>query len=70
MKKFSALIVALALMCGLLTGCGSKPAETTDNGAGRVITDCAGVEVEVPEKIERVVCTSASVRPPGGMETW
>ena len=63
MKKFSALIMTLALMCGLLTGCGSKPGETTDNGAGKVITDCAGVEVEIPEKIDRVVCTSASAVP-------
>lgn len=63
MKKISALIMTLALMCGLLTGCGSKPAESTDNSAGRVITDCAGVEVEIPENVDRVVCTSASAVP-------
>ena len=63
MKKSSALIMILVLICGLLIGCGSKPAESANSGAGRVITDCAGIEVEIPDNVDRVVCTSASAVP-------
>ena len=63
MKKLSIFVMTLALMCGLLAGCGSKPAESANSDAGRVITDCAGVEVEIPDNVDRVVCTSASAVP-------
>lgn len=63
MKKISIFVMTLALMCGLLVGCGAKPAESANSDAGRVITDCAGVEVEIPDNVDRVVCTSASAVP-------
>ena len=59
MKKLVMLAAVLLLICGQLTGCGSAPTESSS----RIITDCAGVEVEIPEKIERVVCISASAVP-------
>lgn len=60
MKKILMLMVTFALVCGLLSGCTSD--STNNNGESniRVITDCAGAEVEIPENIEKVVCTSAS----------
>ena len=62
MKKIASLIMALALICGSLVGCGTGSSESAENG-NRVITDCAGVEVEIPENVDRVVCTSASAVP-------
>lgn len=53
MKKVASLFLVLALLCMLLCGCGA--AAGTVSG-GRVITDCAGREVEVPENVESIVC--------------
>ena len=63
MKKFLTLIMSLVLLCGLLTACGAKSTESTNENNGKIITDCAGVEVEIPENVDRVVCTSASAVP-------
>ena len=63
MRRISSLIVALALICGLLIGCGSDSVEISDKNSTRTITDCAGVEVEIPENVGKVVCTSASAVP-------
>ena len=54
--------MALALICGSLVGCGTGSSESAEN-SNRVITDCAGVEVEIPKNVNRVVCTSASAVP-------
>lgn len=62
MKKIASLIMALALICGSLVGCGTGSSESAEN-SNRVITDCAGVEVEIPKNVNRVVCTSASAVP-------
>ena len=62
MKKIASLIMALALICGSLVGCGKGSSESAEN-SNRVITDCAGVEVEIPKNVNRVVCTSASAVP-------
>lgn len=62
MKKIASLIMALALICGSLVGCGTGSSESAEN-SNRVITDCAGVEVEIPKSVNRVVCTSASAVP-------
>ena len=53
MKKIIALLVAIITCIALLVGCGiAKPvAENT-----RTITDGAGRQVEVPEKVESIVC--------------
>ena len=53
MKKIIALFVAIITCIALLVGCGiAKPvAENT-----RTITDGAGRQVEVPEKVESIVC--------------
>ena len=53
MKKIVALILTVAVCIGLLAGCG---AVGTNNGNTRIITDSAGRQVEVPEKIDSVVC--------------
>lgn len=66
MKKVSRFI-AMILACVILAGCGAgvKPTESSESAQSvdRTITDCAGTEVEIPENIERVVCTSASAVP-------
>lgn len=61
MKRITTIIVTLALICGLLVGCGSNSKENANSS--RTIIDCAGVEVVIPESVERVVCTSASAVP-------
>ena len=53
MKKILALCLAVAACIGMLAGCG-----TAGNGSAntRTITDGAGRQVEVPEKVESIVC--------------
>ena len=63
MKKISTLIMSLVLLCGLLTACGTKSTESTNETGSKIISDCAGVEVEIPENVNKVVCTSASAVP-------
>lgn len=53
MKKFIAFVLAAAACFGLFAGC-SAPGTNTDNI--RTITDGAGRQVEVPEKVESIVC--------------
>ena len=53
MKKCVALILTVITCIGLLTGC------VTDEGGrmnSRIITDGAGRQVEIPEKVESIVC--------------
>ena len=53
MEKMISLILSVMIVIGLLAGCGSgKP----DAQSGRTITDGAGRQVEVPEKVESIVC--------------
>ncbi len=59
MKRVFAIILMLALSIGTLSGC----VTVTIENDSRVVTDCSGAQVEVPKKIERVVCTSASAVP-------
>lgn len=53
MKRIVALILAVILCIGLLAGCGSGDTNIQNS---RTITDSAGRQVEVPEKIESIVC--------------
>ena len=53
MKKIVALIMVVATCVGLLVGCGTA-GSNKDNT--RTITDGAGRQVEVPEKVESIVC--------------
>jgi len=53
MKKIIALILTAVVCIGLLAGCG---APGTGNSATRTLTDGAGRQVEVPEKVESIVC--------------
>ena len=53
MKKFLALILVVVTCVGLLAGCGAD-GKTDVNS--RTITDGAGRQVEVPEKVESIVC--------------
>lgn len=59
MKKLVILFLTLTIACGLLTSCSTGASKNSS----RRITDCAGAEVEIPENVERVVCTSASAVP-------
>ena len=52
MKKGICLILTVALCFGLLAGCGGENTE----GQGRLLTDGAGRQVQLPEKVESVVC--------------
>ena len=56
MKRFIISAVTLVLTAGLFSGYVSA-SET------REIIDCSGAEVDIPDKVERVVCTSASAVP-------
>ena len=53
MKKTVALFLSAILCLSLFAGCGTAE---TNNGPARTITDSAGRQVEVPEKIESIVC--------------
>ena len=53
MKKVIALILTVVTCFGLLAGCGAGEVETQDT---RTITDGAGRQVEVPEKVESIIC--------------
>ena len=53
MKKIVALILAVLICIGLLAGCHSGEAAPRNS---RIITDGAGRQVEVPEKVESIVC--------------
>ena len=53
MKKIIALMLTLVICVGLLAGCGSAGTNTQNS---RTITDGAGRQVDVPEKVESIVC--------------
>lgn len=53
MKKLFALTLAVLLCLGVFSGC-SNP--VTNTGDTRTITDSQGRQVEVPEKVESIVC--------------
>ena len=53
MKKMIALILVAATCFGLLAGCGTTGA---NSGNTRIITDGANRNVEIPEKVESIVC--------------
>ena len=55
MKKLISLLLSLISVVSL-AACGGTPAETTDGSGGTItVTDHAGAEVVLPEKIERIV---------------
>ena len=54
MKKLISLLLSLILVVSL-AACGGAPVETVVCGAAVTITDQAGFEVTLPEKIERIV---------------
>ncbi len=54
MKKLS-LVIIIALVLGMLTGCGAEM-----NSGNKVITDCSGAQVEIPAEVNRVVVTNPS----------
>ena len=51
MKRVYVLIVTMAMLLGLLTGC------STNSMNVKTITDCSGAEVAIHGSIEKVVCT-------------
>ena len=53
MKKIVSLLLAAVLTMGLFAGC-SAPNEKA--GATRIVKDTWGREVEIPEKVETIVC--------------
>ena len=53
MKKIVALILAVLICIGLLAGCDSGEADPRNS---RIITDGSSRQVEVPEKVESIVC--------------
>ena len=53
MKKMISLVLTVMIGIGLLAGCGSGE---PDAQGSRTITDGAGRQVEVPEKVESIVC--------------
>ena len=53
MKKVIAFVLAVVVCAGLLAGCG---AAEVDSANQRTMTDGAGRQVEIPEKVESVIC--------------
>lgn len=53
MKKIIALFLSVLLGISLFTACGTTE---TNNGNARIITDGAGRQVNVPEKVGSIVC--------------
>ena len=54
MKKIVALFLMILMFLTMLAGC--TPSEQSPEGSVRTVTDGMGRNVEVPEKVERVVC--------------
>ncbi|MBQ8358476.1 MAG: iron ABC transporter substrate-binding protein, partial [Oscillospiraceae bacterium] len=54
MKKLLSLLLAAVLYLGLFAGCSQKSNDSADKT--RTVTDSKGREVEVPEKVESIVC--------------
>lgn len=52
MRKFSALLLVVAMVLSLLAGCTTQ----VNSNETRVITDSANRQVEVPEKVASIVC--------------
>ena len=52
MRKFSAMLLVVATVLSLLAGCTTQ----VNSNVTRVITDGAGRQVEVPEKVSSIVC--------------
>lgn len=66
MKKVFSFILAFALISMLFTGCSANrtanapsPSGASEEGSTRVVTDLLGREVEIPAKVESVICTGA-----------
>lgn len=55
-KRILSLLLAVLMVLGL-AACGAQNQEEADGGATRTITDMRGREVEIPEKIDSIVCT-------------
>lgn len=53
MRKFIALCLSILLCLSLFAGCAPRDGAT---GATRTVTDSWGREVEIPEKVETIVC--------------
>jgi iron complex transport system substrate-binding protein len=53
MKKIISLLLAAVLTLGLLAGCAASNEEM---GATRIVKDTWGREVEIPEKVETIIC--------------
>ena len=53
MKRVIAFVLAVVVCAGLLAGCG---AAEVDGANQRTMTDGAGRQVEIPEKVESVIC--------------
>ena len=53
MKKIMVLFLAAVLAISMFSGCG---AQDQDKGATRIVKDTWGREVEIPEKVESIVC--------------
>ena len=58
MKKKIVSILAVLVMLFSVTACGSSSGPA--KGAAKIITDCAGRTVEIPEEPQRVACLYAS----------
>ena len=53
MKKIFAFLMVIVMCVGMMAGCVSKPAETKST---RTITDSMNRKVEIPDKVNSVVC--------------
>ena len=53
MRKIFAFLMVIAMCVGMLAGCASKPEETKNT---RTITDSLNRQVEIPEKVNSIVC--------------
>ena len=53
MKKMIALVLSVIVCTCLFVGCGAAGTNAQNT---RTITDSAGRQVEVPEKVESIVC--------------
>ena len=63
MKKGFVLLITTMLIISILSACSSKSGGQSDQNSKKTIIDSAGAEVEIPENVEKVVCTSASAIP-------
>ncbi len=61
MKKNLFKVICLIVLAVLFASCGGSLAQSNDSNSNKIIQDRAGNNINVPEKIEKIICISPSI---------